>query len=173
MGEVGLSGQGRGISVMGALIRDGAAWRGFIRILVGGMLTWSGAAKLSALPSFALTVRAYEVLPVWLIHTFAIWLPGLEVVAGILLLAGLWVRSSALAAFGMFVAFAIALGINVYRGADMSCGCFGIDGAAATLEEALVRDVLLLVGAAVLVLRPFTRLSLDARIGRYNARQAE
>jgi len=142
-------------------------WKGGIpgavlRVALGGILLWSGGVKLMSLPSFALTVRAYDVLPLWLVHPFAIWLPGAEVVTGALLLLGIWTRSSALTVSGMFVAFAIALGINVARGADMSCGCFGLDGMAATLPEALVRSLLLLSAALALVWRPDTACSVDA-----------
>ena len=146
-----------------SLLRNGAAWRTVLRVGLGGILIWSGWVKLMSLPSFALTVRAYEVLPVWLIHPFALWLPGAELLVGLLLLLGMWVRSSALTAAGMFVAFAIALGINVVRGSDMTCGCFGLDGTAASLPEALARSIVLLACSALLVVYPQTLLSADGR----------
>lgn len=143
-----------------------------VRLALGALMIWSGAVKLGELPSFALTVRAYDVLPVWMIHPFAIWLPGAEAAVGTLLLLGVWTRSSAASVAVMFVAFAVALGVNVARGADLSCGCFGLDGAAASPTVALVRDLVFLAGAVVLVARPGTRFAVEGGYSPESADQA-
>ena len=65
-----------------------------------------------------------------------------ELTVGISVMFGLWTRSSALAALMLFLSFAVALGINIHRGAELSCGCFALDGTGGSLHQALLRDVL-------------------------------
>ena len=137
-----------------------------IRLIVGGTMLWAGLTKISEPLLFAQTVRAYEVLPLFLVNPFAIVVPWVEVVVGVCLVVGTWTRSGALVSLGLLAAFGVALGVNVARGADLSCGCFALDGTGGSLYGALVRDLLLLVGAAVLVATPSVTLSLDRWIAR-------
>ncbi len=86
-------------------------------------------------------------------------------------MAGLWTRSAGLVAFGLFGAFGVAIGVNLIRGADFSCGCFGVDGGGATLTEAAVRDALLLALAGFVLMREETPLSLDRLTAKMGDRQ--
>lgn len=135
------------------------------RLLLGATLLWAGGAKLPEPALFAQTVRAYEVLPLPLIHPFAIVVPWIEVTAGLCLLLGFWTRSSALAALLLLLSFAVALGVNLHRGADLSCGCFALDGTGGSLGEALLRDALL-IAVALLLLTRSAPLSLDRLLDR-------
>ena len=112
-----------------------------LRLVLGGIFLWAGWAKISEPALFAQTVRAYEVLPLMLIHPYAIILPWIEVVAGGLMVLGIWTRSSALVILILLISFGFALSINLYRGADFSCGCFGFDGAEGSLTEAFIKDM--------------------------------
>lgn len=132
-----------------------------VRLVVGCTMLWAGLTKISEPLLFAQTVRAYEVLPLVLINPFAIAVPWIEVVVGAFLVVGCWTRSGALVSVGLLVAFGVALGVNVVRGADLSCGCFALDGSGGSLQGALVRDLLLLAGAAILAATPSVTLSLD------------
>jgi uncharacterized membrane protein YphA (DoxX/SURF4 family) len=122
-----------------------------LRLGLGGTLLWAGLAKIPEPGLFAQTVRAYEVLPLALINPFAIVVPWIEVTTGLCLILGFWTRSSALAALFLLILFAVALGVNLYRGADLSCGCFALNGAGGSLHTALIRDILLIAGAFLLV----------------------
>jgi hypothetical protein len=53
----------------------------------------------------------------------------------------------------MFACFVAAMGINLARGADIDCGCFGAeqDGSGLALWWAMVRSVVLLAMSGVLV----------------------
>ena len=55
----------------------------------------------------------------------AITLPWIEIVAGVLLVIGLWARAAAFMCVGMNVVFIIAIISALRRGLDISCGCFG------------------------------------------------
>ncbi len=132
-----------------------------LRLAVGGVLIWAGLAKVSEPALFALTVRAYNVLPLAFINGFAVVVPWMEIAAGACLLAGFWSRAAALAALALLSSFSVALVVNIFRGANLDCGCFGLDGTRGSLHGALVQD-LLLIGCSLVVL--FVRnmpLSLD------------
>ena len=132
-----------------------------LRVAVGGVLIWAGLAKVSEPALFAQTVRAYNVLPLAFINGFAVVVPWMEIVTGACLLAGFWSRGAALAALALLLSFSVALVVNIFRGANLDCGCFGLDGTRGSLHGALVQD-LLLIGCSLVVL--FVRnmpLSLD------------
>ena len=126
-----------------------------LRLIVGGVLLWAGLAKISEPTLFAQTVRAYEILPIPFIHPFAVFMPWVEVITGLFLIAGVWQHSAALITLLLLLSFLVAIGVNLYRGADLSCGCFGLDGAGGSLSSALVKDVFLILGALIL-LYPFS-----------------
>ena len=122
-----------------------------LRVVLGGVLIWAGLAKVYEPALFALTVRAYNVLPHAFINGFAVVVPWMEVAAGMCLLAGFWSRSGALAALALLASFGIAIAINLYRGADLDCVCFGLDGALGSLDAALAQD-LVLIGCSLALL---------------------
>lgn len=78
--------------------------------------------------SFAIDVATYQILPLSLVNPMAILLPWVELFAGIMLIFGFRARAGALLVTGMMVMFIIALVIALYKGLDMSCGCFASDG---------------------------------------------
>ena len=59
-----------------------------------------------------------------LINPLAIWLPWLELLAGLSLIIGVWTKGGALVILILSAAFAIALGSALFRGLDITCGCF-------------------------------------------------
>ena len=134
-----------------------------IRLLVGATLLWAGSVKIPEPGLFAQTVRAYEVLPLSLVNPFSIVVPWMEVTAGFCLVIGFWTRSSALAALVLFLSFGVAMGVNIYRGVDLSCGCFGFDGAGGSLYESMIRDIILIgLSLGLLFFRHAFSLSLDS-----------
>ncbi len=123
-----------------------------IRLVLGGVFVWAGTAKLAQIPSFVETVAAFDMLPVDWVALFALSVIWIELIAGGLLLLDIWPRSNALVVLVLLVMFSAVLGINMYRGNDVTCGCFGGDGGS-SLAWTLLRDLLLAGGAAVLLVR--------------------
>ncbi|MDE2998019.1 MAG: DoxX family membrane protein [Gemmatimonadota bacterium] len=132
-----------------------------LRLVLGGVLTWAGLAKITEPALFAMTVRAYNVLPNVFINGFAVVVPWMEIAAGACLLAGFWSRSGALAALALLSSFGVAIAVNIYRGADLDCGCFGLDGTRGSLNAALAQDLLLIACSLVLLFVRNMPLSLD------------
>ncbi len=134
------------------------------RLVLGAVMIVAGGAKVFDLAGLARVVEAYNVLPPVLVIPLAVVMPWLETFCGIGLLLGWWTRSSALLAVLLLTSFGVALGINVYRGTDIACGCFGLNSSRGSLEAALVQDVLLLVMALVVLFSRYIPFSLDEHL---------
>jgi uncharacterized membrane protein YphA (DoxX/SURF4 family) len=129
-------------------------WLGrVLRWLVGGVFLWAGTLKLLRPDQFATAVGNYRLLPHEWINLIGITLPGIEVVAGLLLLAGPWVRASALVVTGMSGVFFVAIISALARGLNIECGCFGTVGGKRVGWTSLALDVALLSAAVWLTWR--------------------
>jgi hypothetical protein len=63
--------------------------------------------------------------------------------------------------------FGAAIAANLIRGAELSCGCFALDGTEGSLAEALARDLVLIgLSAWLLFMRVESPLSLDRFLSR-------
>lgn len=139
-----------------------------LRVGLGVVAIVAGLAKLTDLPASVRAVRAYELLPEGLASLVGNGLPLVELILGVLLIAGLFTRVSALVFGLLMIAFMIGIGSAWARGLSIDCGCFGGGGAidpdktAYALE--LIRDAGLLAVAAVVVRWPRSRLSLDSAL---------
>ena len=134
------------------------------RVVLGGVLLVAGAAKIIDPQASVAAVRAYELLPDGLATVVGWGLPFVEIVLGVLLLAGIAVRPAALATAVLLVVFIAAVASAAARGLSIDCGCFGGGGPVPPGQTAyaaeIVRDLALLAVAGWLVARPQSRLSL-------------
>ena len=135
-----------------------------MRLVLGLVLLVAGAAKVIDPQASVAAVRAYELLPGGLVTVVGWGLPFLELVLGVLLLAGIAVRPAALATAVLLAVFVAAVASAAARGLSIDCGCFGGGGPVAPGQTAygreIARDLALLAAAVWLVVRPQSRLSL-------------
>lgn len=138
------------------------------RLILGGVLIWAGAAKVTRPALSALAVRAYQILPYDFAGYVGYALPVLEILIGLLLVVGIFTRLSAAVGGLLMVAFIIGISWAWAHGYSIDCGCFGGGGTIAASQtqypQELLRDVGLLACAAWLVSRPRTPFSLDRRL---------
>jgi len=135
--------------------------RGFsfvVRIVLGCLFLYSAVAKIRQPYDFLSSVYEYELVGPKLGMFVAIMLPWLELLVGICLVGGIFVGGALLASMAMAAMFTYVLVSALYRGLDISCGCFGGDKAVISYFT-LLRAVAILVfsGAAygcVLLFRP-------------------
>jgi len=137
------------------------------RLALGVVLILAGALKVTSPAASAMAVRAYQILPYDFAGYVGYALPVLEMLVGLLLVAGLFTRTAALVGGVLMAAFVIGITSAWARGLSIDCGCFGggTIGAAEThyLEDVL-RDAALAACAVLLVARPRTAFSLDHRL---------
>jgi uncharacterized membrane protein YphA (DoxX/SURF4 family) len=95
------------------------------RIVLGLIFVFAGAEKIADPKSFAISISNYRLLPILTINFFAITLPWIELVAGILLILGISVKENSSILFSMLLVFTIAITISLLRGLSIDCGCYG------------------------------------------------
>lgn len=101
-------------------------WLGMLtRLLLGGLFIFAATVKLRNPILFRQGVDAFQILPKHLSVLAAYAVPCTELVAGVLLVIGLWARSAALVIGTMLLVFIAAMLSVLYRGIDAHCSCFG------------------------------------------------
>ncbi len=137
-----------------------------LRLLLGGMFVFAAWDKVMHPQQFAISVRAYQIVPLNFSNLFALALPWSELVAGTLLIVGFLTRKAAGAAFVMLTMFIVAIATVIVRGMVIDCGCFGSENGSSTGPILIARNIALMT-AAFLVMR-YNRgfLGIDAAVGR-------
>lgn len=136
-----------------AALLASAPLQALCRLALGGIFIYASLDKIAHPRAFAGIVANYAILPDWLVTLPALALPWLELLAGLLLVAGVWTRSAAATLSLLLLAFMLVLAFNALRGIDLSCGCFSTS--AADKENAWVlvgRDLLILLPGIVILL---------------------
>lgn len=161
--------EGEFVSSMNDSLRSTVGNRFFLlalRLVLGFLFVFASIEKVAQPEEFAKAILNYYLLPIPLVNVFAIVLPWVELVAGLLLLFGLLVRGTSLLLTLLLCLFALAISISIARGLDISCGCFGTSVARRVGWSALGEDVLMLAGSLILYYFPSTFLSLETYLRR-------
>jgi uncharacterized membrane protein YphA (DoxX/SURF4 family) len=95
------------------------------RLTLAIIFFYAGIEKIINPQEFAVAIYNYQLLPDCIINMLAAVLPWLEVMIAVSLVIGIYARGAALISALLFLIFATALTINLVRGLDISCGCFG------------------------------------------------
>jgi uncharacterized membrane protein YphA (DoxX/SURF4 family) len=107
------------------------AWTGLaVRAYLGWLFLSASWHKIMDPAPFAVDVATYQLLPHVAVNAFAIVVPWVELVIGILLLVGCRVRAASLIVALLMLSFLTALLWALHLGLDMSCGCFASQAAA-------------------------------------------
>ena len=153
MGKRPLSGRKR---IMKTSFKNLLYWMS--RLILGAIFIYAGIQKIRSPLQFADNIASYQILPPILVSVLAIGLPPFEIICGLLVLAGFYIRVGALALVIMLSIFSGAVLYATIKGLTISCGCFGD---ASWLESSpfisLGRDVLLLSLSMVVYSYDFLR----------------
>jgi len=98
------------------------------RLALGIILILASIDKALNPGPFAEVIFNYQLLPDQAINLTAIVLPWLELILGILLLAGFWLHGAVALSTVLLTVFFSALLISLARGLDIHCGCFSTGG---------------------------------------------
>lgn len=129
-------------------------WVGWLlRLLVGGAFVAAGVLKIADPGKFAADVSNYRLVPHEMLHSVAIFLPWVELVAGLSVLSGFWLRGGAVLITAMTVMFFVAITSALARGLNIECGCFGTVGGKHIGLVNLAIDSALMCLASLLVWR--------------------
>jgi len=155
---------------------DARNWKGWVsvaaRLILGIVLIWAGASKVTDLAGSVQATSAYQILPYDLAKVVGEILPFIEIGVGILLVIGLFTRIMGVVGALMMLAFVIAIASVWARGISIDCGCFGEGGAISAAEAIakypweILRDLGLMACGIWLVIikKPF--LAVDSSLFR-------
>jgi uncharacterized membrane protein YphA (DoxX/SURF4 family) len=135
------------------------------RWFLGATFIYASYSKILAPAVFAKIIYGYGLFPEIFINLFAIILPFVELIAGLALIIGFFPRSAALIINAMLLAFIISLSINIIRGHEFDCGCFGINASNPSTFSGplLIRDFIYFsAGIYVFLYKNPRRLCLSA-----------
>lgn len=111
-----------------------------VQIALGIIFLVAAWPKIVDPPSFAHMIYNYRILPAGLINISALVMPWVELVVGLCLILGVWVKPARWIVAAMLIVFMIAISINLVRGNAIDCGCFDTSAANLTWEER-IRDM--------------------------------
>lgn len=122
-----------------------------LRVIIGGVFVYSSIGKLFSPEEFAKIIYNYDFLPLFLVNIFAITLPYVQFITGVLLIVGVFKKGNSAILIFMIVVFLIALIQAYIRGLDINCGCFSLDteGSKNDIMQRIVEDVILLIPALI------------------------
>lgn len=94
------------------------------RLYIGGIFVYAAMYKINYVAEFSTTIASYRLAPFWAVNILSIIMPWMEIICGALLILGIRVKSSASVIMSMLAVFTVAIIINLFRNAPISCGCF-------------------------------------------------
>jgi uncharacterized membrane protein YphA (DoxX/SURF4 family) len=98
-----------------------------LRLLLGLTLLFASIEKISDPSAFAKAIENYRLVSGTVALIMATVLPWIELLCGLAVVTGLYLRGSSLLLFIMLSGFTLAVITGLIRGLDISCGCFTLD----------------------------------------------
>ena len=125
-----------------------------LRLFLAAVFIYAGVGKILNPAAFAEDIDNYSMLPYLLVTIMAAIMPWVEVLCGLLLIFGKWIKGATLLLIAMNFVFIIAIGSALARGLDISCGCFAMsDDGIKVGYKRLLEDVVFLVAAVIIYYR--------------------
>ena len=122
-----------------------------LRLFVGVLFLYASLDKIQHPHQFAISVRAYQIVPIGFSNLFAMLVSWGEAVAGSLLILGLFTRKAAAAIFILLIMFVAAVSTVLVRGMVIDCGCFKSDSGSTIGPMLIVRNIGLMVATLVVM----------------------
>lgn len=116
-----------------------------VRIGLGCMFLWSSLPKIRQPYDFLSDVYSYELVGPKLGMLVAMTLPWMELLVGICLVGGIFVGGALLASVGLGATFTFVIASALYRGLEISCGCFSSSAGDQISYLTLVRAIVILL----------------------------
>lgn len=117
----------------------------FSRFILGFIFVYAAVEKIADPDGFAVSISNYRILPVAMVNIFAIALPWLELITGILLIYGICTKENSFIIGNLMLVFTIMIMIAVLRGLDIDCGCFGTGDAQKVGLIKIIENLILLI----------------------------
>lgn len=104
-------------------------------VAVAGVFIYAAQSKIIEPRQFVVAIKNYRMLPEEFLNLMAMFLPWLELVAAVALLVPRTRRAGGVLIIGMLCMFIVAVSYAaLYKGYNISCGCFGKGSAGAGIK---------------------------------------
>ncbi len=130
-----------------------------LRLYLSLVFIFSGLEKINDLQSFAQSIENYKILPLYLVNIAAIIIPWIEVVAGSLLLFGIWIKENSIIILTLLFIFTVALIIALAKGLNINCGCQGTAYAQRISIAKILENVSMIIVALLGIKYPRQKLT--------------
>jgi uncharacterized membrane protein YphA (DoxX/SURF4 family) len=117
----------------------------FLRVIMGVVFIIASVNKIIEPEYFKAVIAEYKILPDIFVPLFAIILPWIELLCGIMLILDIYTQSNALIMLGILCIFIIGMSINLYQGIIHDCGCFDLFGKEDISVFTLLRDLIFIL----------------------------
>ncbi|MBU1262845.1 DoxX family membrane protein [bacterium] len=121
-----------------------------LRLVIGGIFIYASWDKIIQPDRLAEIIIGYQILPFALVNISAIWLPYLELLIGIFVVLGIWLRACSLLLIGLFILYIGAILFALVRNIPLVCGCFLVNSETFKTWGSLWQESLLLLGCILL-----------------------
>jgi uncharacterized membrane protein YphA (DoxX/SURF4 family) len=121
---------------------------------VGALFVYAGWGKIPDPYHFSKLIKAYKLLPNFMLNPVAIVSPWLEVIAGSMMITGILRRPASLIIGCLMLGFLVMLGWAMHHGYEINCGCFPGSTAHLVGWADIGRDLLLFAGCVVCLVAP-------------------
>jgi uncharacterized membrane protein YphA (DoxX/SURF4 family) len=123
-----------------------------LRFILGVAFIISSIDKIINPAKFLEIINNYNLIPTFITPAVVIILPWTEFICGLFLLLGILTNSAAVLIIFLLLGFIFGVSINIYRGADIECGCFGLlfEGESIGLHT-IIRDLIMMFFAVALI----------------------
>lgn len=135
-----------------------------IRVVLAFVFIYAGVEKIADPESFSKAIYNYKLFPEFTINFFAITIPWLEIICGVLLLFGIEIKANASIFSFLLLFFIVIILISLMRGLNIDCGCFGSSSPVAWNK--IFENFFLLIGGILLILFSRDDLLLLRRDGK-------
>ena len=127
------------------------------------MFLYSSLPKIRQPYDFLSNVYNFELVGPKLGMLTAMVLPWVELLVGICLIGGIFVSGALLVSIGMGAMFSFVIGSALYRGLNISCGCFSASSAEQIGYITLIRACVIMLLSIAAYIGTITRRSYSSQ----------
>jgi methylamine utilization protein MauE len=132
------------------------------QVAFGFVFLLAALGKIRSPQFFSSTIEQYEVLPKSAAPLAGAFIVVVEAFVAVGCLSGIAVMPAVVAGAITLAAFAVAVGVNLERGRDIACGCFG--AREESISARSLGRIATLIGIAIVVLVLRTRGAMPLRL---------
>jgi putative oxidoreductase len=134
------------------------------RLFLAYIFIYAAINKILDPQSFVRELLGYRFFPDFLVNLIALGLPALELLTGLAIIAGPYIREAALWLMLLVIGFGFGMISAMARGLNIECGC-GVPGGPALVSWfTLLRDFVFLVAAVIVFVYPQKQMKITIQL---------